>query len=132
MALQQADALSVSDASTGVTLLLDRRTGEVRYTHSMDRVDRVAIFTSILKRNALRRETGLPLLPVRETFRKEVLAAEWRLFCQEHAQAIWDELLAEKRRTDPDWGNSAGGMMALRLMTTKVLQERFARERLSK
>ncbi len=95
----------------------------------MGHVNRAAIFTSILKRNALRRETGLPLLPVRETFRKEVLAAEWRLFCQDHAQAVWDEILAEKRRTYADWGNSAGGAMALRLMTTKILQERFQRER---
>ncbi len=94
-------------------------------------MDPAEILTSVLKRNALRREAKLPLLPIRETFRKEVLAAEWRLFCQEHAQAIWDEILAEKRRTDPDWGNSAGGMMALRLMTRKVLQERFARERRS-
>jgi hypothetical protein len=98
----------------------------------MDRVDRAAIFTSILKKNALRREAQLPVLPIRETFRKEVLAAEWRLFCQEHAQSIWDEILAEKRRTYADWGNSAGGMLALHLLTTKVLQERFARERRSK
>ena len=96
----------------------------------MDRIDRAQVLTRILKRNALRREAKLPLLPVRETFEREVRAAEWRAFCEQHAQAVWDEILAEKRRGYPDRGNSAGGQMALRLMTGKILSERFARERL--
>jgi hypothetical protein len=96
---------------------------------SMDRIDRASLFTSILERNALRREAKLPLLPVRETFETEVRIAEWHAFCEQHAQAVWDEILGEKRRTYADWGNSAGGQLYLRVMTTKALRERFAQQR---
>ncbi len=98
----------------------------------MKRIDRAQVLTTVLKRNALRREAMLPLLPVKETVEREVRAAEWRAFCEQHAKAVWDQILAEKRRGYPDWGNSAGGRMALRLMTGKILSERFARERLNR
>ncbi len=92
-------------------------------------MDPAEILTSVLRRNALRREAKLPLLPVRETVEKELLDAQWRAFCDQHAQSVWNAILAEKRAQYPDWGNSAGGQMALHHMTAKVLSERFARDR---
>jgi hypothetical protein len=43
-----------------------------------------AIARRIWDRNALRREAGLPLLPIRETFNREVSQAEWRSIVEAH------------------------------------------------
>ncbi len=94
-------------------------------------MNKASIFSSILKRNELRRTAQLPLLPVRETYEREITAAEWRSFCDQHAAFVRDEILAERRAAYPDWGSSAGGQLALGLLTEKRLRERFCRQRSS-
>jgi hypothetical protein len=94
-------------------------------------MDRSAIFSGILERNELRRAAQLPPLPVRETYEREITAAEWRSFCDQHAAFVRDQILAERRATYPDWGNSAGGQLALGLLTEKRLRERFGQQRSS-
>ncbi len=64
----------------------------------------------IWERNSLRREAGLPLLPMKETFEREVARAEWRAIVEAHYDRIASEILAERRAGNPDWRiRGAGG-----------------------
>jgi hypothetical protein len=54
-------------------------------------VDKSALFFAVLKRNALRRAACLPLLDVREEYRRAVAEAAWREFeqrCATEAEAL--------------------------------------------
>ena len=87
-------------------------------------MDRSAIFTHILARNALRREAKLPTLKVRAEYERLVEIARWREIVDAHYERVSDELLAQFREKTPGWGHSAGGRLALHLLTTKALRER--------
>lgn len=88
-------------------------------------VDRAEYFTLICRRNALRREAGLPLLDVRREVEHMASVAYWRAIYADHYASVEEEVLAELRARNPDWGDSAVGRLALRLLTAKRLRERF-------
>jgi hypothetical protein len=66
-------------------------------------VDKAAIFSAVLERNALRRAAHLPLLDVSLEYRRAVAEAEWReheRLCSSHADALArcrDEAIAHWR-----------------------------------
>ena len=92
-------------------------------------MDRTAIFTEVLCRNALRREVGLPRLDVRAEYHRAVQVARWREIVHEHYEFFAEDVLRERRSNNPDWGNSAGGRLALHLLTQQALRERYGRSR---
>ena len=93
-------------------------------------IKRASIFTKILTKNTLRREAGLPELPVRETYRRDVDHASWREYSHEHGARIRAEVLAEQRaRYGADWPTSGGGGMAYSCLVAKALAESFAAQR---
>ena len=89
-------------------------------------VDRAAIFSSILARNALRREAQLPQLNVRATFEREVEHRLWAEFVAEHGERVHAEVLAERRaKFGPDYPLSAGGRMGVAALVQRALVERY-------
>lgn len=93
-------------------------------------IDRAAIFEIILRKNVLRRESGLPELPIRETYDRDVEYASWCEYSREHGARIWAEVLAEQRvRFGVDWPSSGGGRTAYSLLVAKALAESFAVQR---
>lgn len=84
-----------------------------------------AVARRIWDRNSLRREAGLPLLPVKETFEREAARAEWRAIVDVHYDWVSSGILAERLKRDSDWGSSWGGSLALRLTMEKTLRERY-------
>ena len=73
-------------------------------------IDRAAIFTSILKKNALRRDVGLPEWPVRRTYEKEVRSVAWREYIRQHSARVHAKVIAQQRaRLGADFPQSAGG-----------------------
>lgn len=90
-------------------------------------IDRAAIFEAILRRNALRREAGLPELPVRETYHRDVEYASWREYMREHGARIQSEVLARQwARYGTDWPTSGGGRTAYSCLVAKAMAESFA------
>ena len=90
-------------------------------------IDKAAIFSAILRKNALRREAGLPEWPVRKTYEKEVRGAAWREHVEEHGARVHAEVLSRQRaKFGADYPQSAGGRMAVYHMVGKVLRKRFA------
>lgn len=93
-------------------------------------IDRAAIFTAILKKNALRREAGLPELPVRVAYDKEIEHASWCEYAKEHGARVRAEVLAGLRaRYGADWPTSGGGRMAYSCLVAKAMAESFAVQR---
>lgn len=89
-------------------------------------VDRAAIFTSILHRQALRREAQLPLLNIRAEYEHAVEQARWRAHVEEHGETIRAEVLAELRaKHGSQFGQSVGGLWAIQLLTGQKLRESF-------
>ena len=89
-------------------------------------IDKAAIFTGILQKNALRRGSGLPEWPVRETYEREARAASWREYINLHGVHIRAQVLAEQRlRHGPDWPMSGGGWMAFSCLVAKALGTGF-------
>ena len=88
--------------------------------------DRGAIFSDILRRQALRREAQLPLLNIRAEYERAVEQARWRAHIEKYGEAIRAQVLAELRaKNGPQFGGSVGGMWAVRLLTEKRLRETF-------
>jgi hypothetical protein len=76
-------------------------------------MDKAAIFTELTRRNALRREAGLPLLDVRQEFDHGVAKARWeeyQVVCDAHAEGVFDRSLEadlpDRLRADGDGGIS--------------------------
>jgi hypothetical protein len=88
-------------------------------------MDRAAIYSDLCRRNALRKEAKLPLLNVHAEYRRLVEVQRWAEIVEQHWEVVEAEILAEKRRERSDWGISAGGRLALRLLTLKTLRERY-------
>jgi hypothetical protein len=80
-------------------------------------IDKVAIFTELTRRNALRREAKLPLLDLRLEFTHAVEVATWREAREQHAREITrtcDQVEADfRQRHCPDGGLSVGGRWAI-------------------
>ena len=93
-------------------------------------IDKSALFTSILQRNTLRREVGLPEWPVRPTFDKECRSASWREYVQLNGSRIRAEVLAKQRlRHGEAWPISGGGRMAYSLLVLNALGDGFRDQR---
>lgn len=90
-------------------------------------IERAAIFTAVIKKNALRREAGLPELPVRDTYRRNVDDASWHEFTRQHGARVRAEVLAKQRaRYGADWPTSGGGRTAYSCLVAMALAERFS------
>lgn len=106
---------------------LQRVTEHLQFGSAAIDVDRAAILTSILNRQAVRREARLPLLNIRAEYERAVEQARWRAHVEEHGETVRAEALAELRfRHGPQFGNSVGGLWAVRLRTEKRLRDMFA------
>ncbi len=49
----------------------------------------------------------------------------WAEIVEQHWSEVEEEILREKLREREDWGVSAGGRLALRLLTAQALRERY-------
>ena len=89
-------------------------------------VDKFALFTGLTKRNALRKEVGLPLLDIRTELAHEVALAEeneFRGVAEAHNAErlmIREQVMADLRaQQGADFGHSAGGRWAINAETNK-------------
>jgi hypothetical protein len=89
-------------------------------------MDRAAIFTTILRRNAARLANGISALDVRAEYGRQVSITgqqDYRTRCNEHAadrEAIRLEVLAElQAEHGPNFGGSMGGRWAVGELTRK-------------
>ncbi len=97
-------------------------------TATLQPVDRAAIFSSILERNALRREAQLPLLDTRATYEREVTQALWRTHRTANYEAVRAEVVGRLRaRFGPKWGFSAGARWHVEIETDRELRRSFRR-----
>lgn len=102
---------------------------DVRSASTITGPDRGAIFSNILRRQALRREAQLPLLNVRAEYERAVDQARWRAHVETYGETIRAQVLAELRaKNGPQFGGSVGGMWAVRILASKRLREMFNRE----
>ena len=91
-------------------------------------VDRGAIFSELCRRNALRRESHLPLLNISAEYERLVNVAKWGYILEHHYAHTRAEVLADLRATrGPDFGNSAGGRWMIEIFTERTLRERYWR-----
>ncbi|KOX59176.1 hypothetical protein ADL19_05560 [Streptomyces purpurogeneiscleroticus] len=92
-------------------------------------VDRSAIFSTILVRQALRREVHLPLLDIGREYYTAVNRALWRQHCEKHLDEVQTDILTRQRaRHGADWPSSWGGRMGLAIMVERALKASFRRE----
>jgi len=93
------------------------------------RMDKAATYTEITRRNALRREAGLPALDVTAEYRHAVAQAErveFQAICDRHRD-LWDEMLTtvtqelRAKRGNPSFGNCMGSRITIRV----IARERF-------
>ena len=93
-------------------------------------VDRSAIFTSILHRQALRREAHLPLLDVRAEYGRAVGFALWKAHVERHYERIRAEVLSSRRAKHGEgWGLRVGGRWVVEYETTRALRLLLRRDR---
>ena len=91
-------------------------------------VDRGAIFSNILARQALRREARLPLLDIGSEYRRAVEQALWRVHVEKHLDEVRAEILVQQRaKHGPEWPSSWGGRMVLSVMVQQALKVSFRR-----
>ena len=89
-------------------------------------IDRAALFADILRKNKLRRSSGLPEWPVRETYEREVRGAAWREYVQQNGARVHAEVLARRRaKMGADYPQSFGGRMGLNCLVGKALADGF-------
>lgn len=93
-------------------------------------IDRSAVFTNVLKRNALRREAGLPRLSVSDVYHKEVTRAEWLAFVTQNESDVRASVLYQQRKKFGSiYPQSAGGRWAVEIMVRQALSKRFQARR---
>ena len=91
-------------------------------------VDRGAIFSNILARQALRIEAKLPRLDVHTEYRRAVEQALWRVHVEKHLDEVREEILARQRaKYGPEWPSTWGGRMGLSIMMQRALRASFRR-----
>ena len=92
----------------------------------------------ITKRNRIREEAKLPLLPIAKELRRMKTAedqAEFEAFAAVHQRAVWDEVLLPecKRRGQPNWRPSSFMEgLAFQSQVNKVLHDQFKVARATK
>jgi hypothetical protein len=91
-----------------------------------EQVDAAAILSTIWVKNDLRRGSGLPLWPVRETFERELKAARWRIHCDANYEDTREQILAELRaRHGEGFGGSVTGRWVIEILTSQALRASF-------
>jgi hypothetical protein len=89
-------------------------------------VDAAAILSSVLVKNELRRESGLPLWPIWETFAREWKAERWRVHVEEQYAITRKRVVAELRaRHGEGFGLSAGGRWVIEASTSQASRASF-------
>ena len=81
---------------------------------------RQPIFTELTRRNAVRRQ--LPLLDMGDEFDRAVEFTHWKAVCDEHADQVRSEVIAELSETFGREPHSAGGRWAVGILTLKRLR----------
>ncbi len=85
----------------------------------------------IVRRNVIRREAGLPLLPIANELRRmktEEELQEFEPFEAAHHKAVWDQVLTERLSEvegNPNWRPSWTEGVFLQSKTRKILWARF-------
>lgn len=94
--------------------------------------DRAQIFTELTKRNALRREAGLPLLNLRQELEYQIALDRWKAWeaiCEAHAD-LRAEIRERVRAEYLDKGStlqSTGGRVLLDIKTEAAFVDELAR-----
>jgi hypothetical protein len=89
-------------------------------------MDKAAIFTSLLRRNALRREARLPPIDVRAEYQKEVEDAFRREVHDHHHDIVRAEVVERLREErGPGWDCRGGGRWLIDALTQRELHRRF-------
>lgn len=89
-------------------------------------MDHAAIFTTILRRNALRREARLPLLDVRAEYQEEVATAHQHEIYEQHYDVVRAEVVERLREErEPGWEGTEGGRWLLDVLVRRELRQRF-------
>lgn len=95
-------------------------------------IDRAAIFSDLLRRNAIRREAKLPLLDVRQTYEREVERRLWIEYARQNSARVQAEVLGKQRaKYGPAYPVSGGGRLAVGCLVHKALREGFRAQRLT-
>lgn len=88
--------------------------------------DRGAILSTILRRQALRREAQLPLLDVRSEYERAVEQAQWKVHVETYGDAVRAQVLAELRaKHGPQFGYSIGGLWVVRSLAAERIRQIF-------
>jgi hypothetical protein len=85
-------------------------------------IDKAGIFTELTKRNAVGRQSQLPLLDMRDEFDRAVEFTHWKAVCDEHADQVRSEVIAVLSETFGREPHSAGGRWAVGILTLKRLR----------
>lgn len=89
-------------------------------------MNHAAIFTTILRRNALRREARLPPLDVRAEYQQEVATAYQREIYEQHYDVVRTEVVERLREErGPGWDRSWGGRWMIDALVRREFQRRF-------
>ena len=89
-------------------------------------INKAAIFEAILKRNALRRQAGLPEWPVRQTYDEDVRRASWRQHVEQNHAVVRMQVLQEQRaKFGQDYPLSTGGAWAVNALVNVSLSKSF-------
>jgi hypothetical protein len=58
-------------------------------------IDKTTIIAELTRRNAIRRQAQSPLLDMRNVFHRAVESGHWKGVCEDHADQMTSELIAE-------------------------------------
>jgi hypothetical protein len=90
--------------------------------YNPDMIDKAAIFTELTERNAVRRQAQLPLLDMRDQFDRAVEFTHWKAVCEEHADRVRSEVIAELSKSFGREPQSAGGRWSVSILMLKRLR----------
>jgi len=91
-------------------------------------VDRGAIFSALLARQALRIEAKLPRLDIPTLYRRSVEQALWRQHVELHHDRVRADILARQRaRHYKAWPQTWGGRVGLSVMVQQALKASYRR-----
>ena len=79
--------------------------------YNPDMIDKAANLTELTRRNAIRRRAQLPPLDMRDEFDRAVGFIHWKAVCEEHADRVRSEVIAELSKTlgrEPQSAGAAG------------------------
>jgi hypothetical protein len=91
----------------------------------------------ISRRNAIRREAGLPALSIPKTLRqmkRQADVEESERFAATHSSAVWQEVLKPRREAErnPNWQPSCGEAMNYQIEVREILRKIYAQQKRSR